>query len=69
MRLRARTFFTFRRPDFDPIDNAFSRRKTLLRKAEERTVIGLWDAIGRIADLFTPPERGNYFAAAGYDAI
>ena len=56
-------------PDFNPIENAFSKLKALLRKAEERTVRGLWDAIGRIVDLFTPPECANYFAAAGYDAI
>lgn len=29
---------------------------------------GLWSAIGRIIDTFTPNERANYFAAAGYDA-
>jgi transposase len=56
-------------PDFNPIENAFSKLKAMLRKAEERTVRGLWNAIGRIVDLFTPPECANYFAAAGYDAI
>ena len=56
-------------PDFNPIENAFSKLKAHLRKAEERTVEGLWDAIGRIVDLFTPTECANYFSAAGYDAI
>jgi hypothetical protein len=37
-----------------------------LRKAAERTVGGLWDAIGRIVDTYTPAESTNYFAAAGY---
>src|SRR6476620_2463516 len=55
-------------PDFNPIENAFSKLKALLRKAEERTVVGLWDTIGRIVDLFTPAECANYFSAAGYDA-
>jgi transposase len=55
-------------PDFNPIENAFAKLKTLLRKAAERTVEGLWAAIGRIVDLFTPAECVNYFAAAGYDA-
>jgi len=55
-------------PDFNPIENAFAKLKALLRKAAERTVGGLWDAIGRILDLFTPAECRNYFAAAGYDA-
>ena len=55
-------------PDFNPIENAFAKLKALLRKAAERTVTGLWRAIGRIVDLFTPTECANYFAAAGYDA-
>jgi transposase len=55
-------------PDFNPIENAFSKLKALLRKAAERTVSGLWDAIGRIVDTFTPIECQNYFSAAGYDA-
>jgi transposase len=55
-------------PDFNPIENAFAKLKALLRKAAERTVDGLWTAIGRIVDLFIPDEFRNYFAAAGYDA-
>jgi transposase len=54
-------------PDFNPIENAFARMKALLRKAAERTVEGLWNAIGRIVDMFTPQECANYFIAAGYD--
>jgi len=56
-------------PDFNPIENAFSKLKAHLRKAAERTVEGLWAAIGRIADLFTPQECQNFFEAAGYDPI
>lgn len=41
--------------------------KVVLRKAAERTVDGLWNAIGRIVDLFTPTVCRNYFQAAGYD--
>ena len=55
-------------PDFNPIENAFAKLKALLRKAAERTVEGLWTAIGRLIDVFTPTECANYFAAAGYDA-
>ena len=55
-------------PDFNPIENAFSKLKALLRSAAERTVDGLWTAIGQIIDLFTPQECANFFAAAGYDA-
>ena len=54
-------------PDFNPIENAFAKLKAMLRKAGERTVDGLWSAIGRISDTFTPTECANYFAAAGYD--
>ncbi len=55
-------------PDFNPIENAFAKLKALLRKTAERTVEGLWTAIGRLVDVFTPTECANYFAAAGYDA-
>jgi transposase len=55
-------------PDFNPIENAFAKLKAHLRKAAERTLEGLWNAIGRIADLFSPDECINYFKAAGYDA-
>jgi transposase len=54
-------------PDFSPIENAFAKLKALLRKAAKRTIDGLWTAIGRFLDLFSPAERRNYFAAAGYD--
>ena len=56
-------------PDFNPIEKAFSKLKALLRKAAERTVEGLWNAIGRFVGAFTPQECANLFAAAGYDAI
>ena len=55
-------------PDFNPIEKAFAKLKALLRKAAERTVEGLWTAIGRFLDAFTPTECANYFAACGYDA-
>jgi transposase len=55
-------------PDFNPIEMAFAKLKALLRKAAERTVDGLWAAIGRLVDIFTPTECANYFTAAGYDA-
>ena len=55
-------------PDFNPIENAFAKLKTLLRKAGERSIEGLWTAIGRLLDAFTPDQCANYLAAAGYDA-
>jgi transposase len=54
-------------PDFNPIENAFSKLKALLRKAAERTMEGLWNVIGEALPAFTPKECANFFAAAGYD--
>ena len=54
-------------PDFNPIENAFSKLKALLRKAAERTLDGLWTTIGHLISTFTPTECANFFAAAGYD--
>ncbi len=59
-------FLTPYSPDFNPIEMAFSKLKALLRKAAERTVEGLWSAIGRLVDTVTPGECANFFAAAGY---
>ena len=55
-------------PDLNPIENAFSKLKALLRKAAERTMEGLWNKIGSLLDLFLPNECKNYFTAAGYVA-
>ena len=54
-------------PDFNPIENAFSKLKALLRAKAERTIAALWDIVGSLIDLFTPTECANYFRAAGYD--
>ena len=54
-------------PDFNPIENASSKLKALLRKAAERTVDGLWTAIRSILSTFAPTECANYFTACGYD--
>lgn len=53
-------------PDFNPIENAFAKIKTLLRRAAERTVAELWDRIGAVVDLIARREAQNYFNAAGY---
>ena len=54
-------------PDFNPIENAFSKLKALLRKAAERTVDALWDTIGALIPVFTATECANFFAADGYE--
>jgi transposase len=53
-------------PDLNPIEQAFAKLKALLRKAAERTVDGLWNAIGRLLDLFPPDECNHYLAHSGY---
>ncbi len=53
-------------PDLNPIENAFSKLRRLLRSAAERTVDGLWRAIGRVLDRFGPAECRNYFRHCGY---
>jgi transposase len=53
-------------PDLNPIENAFSKLKRLLRTAAERTVDGLWSAVGRLLDRFTRRECRNYFRHCGY---
>ena len=53
-------------PDLNPIERAFATLKALLHRAAERTVTGLWTAIGQLLGRFTPQECRNYFQAAGY---
>lgn len=53
-------------PDLNPIEQVFAKVKTLLRKAEERTVEGVWRRIGALLDRFPPTECANYFTNAGY---
>jgi transposase len=53
-------------PDLNPIEMAFSKLKTLLRKAAERTQETLWHRIGLLLDQFKPEECQNYIRHAGY---
>lgn len=55
-------------PDFNPIENAFSKLKAMLRKAARRTIEGLWSTIGDLLDAFSTRECANFFANARYDA-
>ena len=55
-------------PDLNPIENAFSKLKRLVRSAAERTVDGLWSAIGRLIDQFRPAECRRYLRHCGYPA-
>jgi len=53
-------------PDLNPIEQVFAKLKTLLRKAEERTVQTTWMRIGDLLDAFAPNECANYLSNAGY---
>lgn len=55
-------------PDLNPIEKLFAKLKTLLRKAEIRTVEALWQHIGTLIDAFSAQECANYFASCGYVA-
>jgi transposase len=54
-------------PDLNPIENAFSKLKAILRKAAARTLEGLIAAIAAALPAFTPAQCLNYFAACGYN--
>jgi transposase len=53
-------------PDLNPIEQAFAKLKTLLRKAAERTVDDTWKRIGVLLRVFTSQECANYLKNAGY---
>lgn len=53
-------------PDLNPIEQAFAKLKAHLRKLGARTFSDLFEAIGDICDLFTPGERWDFLANAGY---
>ena len=56
-------------PDFNPIENVFSKLKTMLRKLKSRTMEDLWNNLGKLCDIFSPVECYNYFKHAGYGKI
>jgi transposase len=63
----AKLFFLPRySPDLNPIEQVFSKLKTLLRKADARSIEATWRQIGALLDRFTPQECANYFTNAGY---
>jgi transposase len=54
-------------PDLNPIEQVFAKLKTLLRKADERSIAAVWHRIGSLLDQFTPDECANYITHAGYE--
>ena len=55
-------------PDLNPIEQAFSQLKTLLRKENARTVDHTITCIGELLDRVTTTACANYFREAGYSA-
>jgi len=53
-------------PDFTPIEQAFSKLKTLLRGLGARTHEALWEAVRLALDAITPVDAMAWFAHAGY---
>jgi len=56
-------------PDLNPIEQVFAKLKTLLRKANERSVDATWKRIGSLLDAFSPSECANYLRNSGYASI
>ncbi len=56
-------------PDLNPIEMMFAKLKTLVRKADERTVTATWKRVGELLDAFPPQECSAYLRHAGYASI
>ena len=54
-------------PDLNPIEEAFSKMKQLVRKVGARTREALLEAIGRALAAVTPRDAAGWFAHAGYE--
>ena len=55
--------------DLNPIEMAFSKFNSFLKRRAARTVTQLDEAIAQAIDTYAPNECKNYFAAAGYDRM
>jgi len=53
-------------PDLNPIEEAFSKIKHLVRKESARVREGLVEAIGRALAAVTLEDAAGWFAHAGY---
>ena len=53
-------------PDLNPIEQAFSKIKAMLRKAAARSISALYKAIARIIRTISPSECAAYLNNSGY---
>ncbi len=56
-------------PDFSPIEEAFSKVKGLLRKAEVRSREALVEAMGKALDAVTAQDARGFFEHCGYRSL
>ena len=56
-------------PDLNPIEQAFSKVKGILRRAETRTREALIEAMGRALSAITADDSRGFFAHCGYPAM
>jgi transposase len=56
-------------PDFNPIEEAFSKVKGLLRRAEARTREALLEAMGRALDAVSASDARGFFEHPGYHPL
>lgn len=64
-----RLFLPAYSPDLNPIEQVFSKLKTLLRKARARTCDAVSNAIAGLLGKFTPDECANYFVNCGHASV
>ena len=56
-------------PDLNPIEEAFSKVKRILRKAESRTREALVEAIGVAISAVTAKDAHGFFEHCGYSML
>ena len=56
-------------PDYSPIEGAYSKVKTLVRRAAKRTQGELEGAIGRAVEAVTPHDAAGWFRHCGYHPV
>ncbi len=56
-------------PDLNPIEEAFSKVKGLLRRAEARTREALIEAMGRALDAVSARDARGFFGHCGYSSV
>ena len=56
-------------PDMNPIEQAFSKLKGLLRRAESRTREALIGAMGRALDAVSARDARGFFGHCGYRSV